>query len=489
MTDQQRDAEQQATARLAARLAALLPRLERTRREIARLQALEVRQHAEAEAIAAEWTDAAAPSDADLPHRAVAAEIGAAWRVSDRTVQRRLGEARTIAGDYPATLDALAQGRIALAHVRVIVDAGLPITHPELRHEFENAVLDYAESTSASRLAPAARRRAERFCDETVSARHARARADRSVRVTPLDDGMAELVAVLPSMLAFGVHDRLTRLAHAQRETEAATRAEDAATLPAPRAVDQLRADILADLLLTADPAAHIDRVTDAAAIRAHVQVTVPVLTLMGGEVDDPFECAVGAGLVPIDAPTARALAAEAPGWDRILTHPLTGTVLGVDRYRPSDQMRRHLAVRDRHCRFPGCRVPLSACDIDHTLDHQFGGETRADNLAHLCRRHHTLKHHSPWTVVQRGDGVLTWTSPTGRCYGDAPASRVFFAPDVDGDPVDLPLWDVESQRAGSPRTERRPHTRTVPPWVTLSDPVVGDTVTAEPVMVGTATA
>ncbi|MFX8727444.1 DUF222 domain-containing protein, partial [Acinetobacter baumannii] len=91
------------------------------------------------------------------------------------------------------TLDALAQGRIALAHVRVIVDAGLPITHPELRHEFENAVRDYAESTSASRLAPVARRRAERFCDETVSARHARARADRSVRVTPLDDGMAEL--------------------------------------------------------------------------------------------------------------------------------------------------------------------------------------------------------------------------------------------------------------------------------------------------------
>ena len=106
-----------------------------------------------------------------------------------------------------------------------------------------------------------------------------------------------------------------------------------------------------------------------------------------------------------------------------------TGEVLTVDRYRPSEQMRRMLRARDRHCRFPGCRVPASRCDIDHTLDAQYGGATATDNLAHLCRGHHTLKHHTGWRVEQRTGGVLEWTSPTGRTRQTGPPGRVRFVP------------------------------------------------------------
>jgi hypothetical protein len=83
--------------------------------------------------------------------------------------------------------------------------------------------------------------------------------------------------------------------------------------------------------------------------------------------------------------------------------------------------------VRDEHCRFPGCRIPTRRCDIDHTIAAEHDGPTELTNLAHLCRRHHTLKHHSAWRVRQTPDGVLHWTSPTGRSYPDLPARTLTF--------------------------------------------------------------
>ncbi|MHA0111389.1 hypothetical protein ACXYUI_30415, partial [Klebsiella pneumoniae] len=71
-------------------------------------------------------------------------------------------------------------------------------------------------------------------------------------------------------------------------------------------------------------------------------------------------------GLTPIDPQTARHLAARAPGWDRVLCDPVTGTVLEVDRYSPTTSQRRFLAARDRHCRAPGCRAPIGRCQLDH---------------------------------------------------------------------------------------------------------------------------
>jgi hypothetical protein len=172
-------------------------------------------------------------------------------------------------------------------------------------------------------------------------------------------------------------------------------------------------------------------------AIAAEVQLTVPVLTLLGHDVEAPVLDRYG----PIDLDTARHLAARAPGWDRVLTSPVSGNILAVDRYRPTQELRRFLRVRDETCRFPGCRMPARRCDIDHSHDHARGGRTSACNLAHLCRRHHVLKHAAEWTVEQCGDGVLRWTSPTGRIYIDRPAPVLRFVPSpvphgsFDGDP------------------------------------------------------
>lgn len=74
------------------------------------------------------------------------------------------------------------------------------------------------------------------------------------------------------------------------------------ATSPDTQTLDQRRADAMCDLLLTGAPS--LDADAGLAAVRAMVQVTIPVLTLAGLD-DDP---AVLAGHGPIDAETARAL-------------------------------------------------------------------------------------------------------------------------------------------------------------------------------------
>lgn len=57
------------------------------------------------------------------------------------------------------------------------------------------------------------------------------------------------------------------------------------------------------------------------------------------------------------------------------------------------------LVLRDRHCRFPGCRRPPIACDAHHLRHWADGGATALDNLVLLCRAHHTIIHTTGWQV------------------------------------------------------------------------------------------
>ncbi|MGZ4581773.1 MAG: HNH endonuclease signature motif containing protein, partial [Nocardioidaceae bacterium] len=57
------------------------------------------------------------------------------------------------------------------------------------------------------------------------------------------------------------------------------------------------------------------------------------------------------------------------------------------------------LVIRDRHCSFPGCRRPPIMCDAHHIKHWADGGPTRLDNLALLCRAHHTVIHQTGWQI------------------------------------------------------------------------------------------
>ncbi|UVJ41023.1 HNH endonuclease signature motif containing protein [Arthrobacter sp. CJ23] len=299
------------------------------------------------------------------------------------------------------------------------------------RHEA--VVVACAEQQAPGRVRRLAVRKAEKVQPEALTLRHERAVAERHVRVTPLPDGMAELAAVLPAAVAHGIHDRLTRMAHAHAQAEA-----NQAPCPAGmhRNVDQLRADLLSDVLLRGAPTGHDTPDGLLAAITARAAVTVPVLNLIDGGTARAAGNAAAIsttagnaeqvpadmdGRHPIDPGTARILAGQAAAWNRVLTDPFTGAVLSVDRYRPSEELKRLLTSRDSRCRFPGCGIKARDLDVDHTQDAALGGPTETGNQVGLCRRHHTLKHRSPWKTRQAGAGVLEWTSPTGRTYVDHP--------------------------------------------------------------------
>lgn len=72
------------------------------------------------------------------------------------------------------------------------------------------------------------------------------------------------------------------------------------------------------------------------------------------------------------------------------------------------------VAVRDRTCVFPWCTRPARRCDCDHITPSAASGPTCPCNLAALCRRHHRLKTHSPWTYLALDPGTYLWTSPHG---------------------------------------------------------------------------
>ncbi|MDT0117539.1 DUF222 domain-containing protein [Microbacterium sp. PRF11] len=382
----------------------------------------------------------ASSREAEMALREVASEIAAAGCLSDRSVQAQIGRALTLVDHFPATVDAWEAGALSRAHVQAIVDAGTPVPLDK-RGEFDVLAVTTAEGLSPGRLRARLATLAERLQPTTITERHRRGREERCVRVVRGENGMSDLIATLPTVLAVGIYDRLTQqsrvLIDARQDIDAPPPVSEVPGSPVPsggrscdaepdtRSADQVRADILADLLLTAAPDADPTRTEDGpgalGAIRARVQVVVPALSVLNPEREniDPAEL-VGHG--PIDIDTARRLAeATRVPWDRVLTNPVTGAVLCTDTYQRTAAIDRYLRARDRHCRWPGCTAPAIRCEVDHNLDHALGGKTHVCNLCHFCQRHHTQKQFTRWQVRQLPGGVIEFTSPTGRTYTDHP--------------------------------------------------------------------
>ncbi|OOB90187.1 hypothetical protein B0T42_13045 [Rathayibacter sp. VKM Ac-2630] len=342
--------------------------------------------------------------------RALVAELATGMRVSESLAGVLVEESRMLVNELPDTLTALREAAIAPEHTRVIIRAALELP-VEVRSRFDDAAAALARECTPPQLRRRLRSLRERLHPESLTDRHQRCAARRGVWLDGDLDGMATFHLHLPAPEAHGAFDRIDRAARSLKD------------LPdEERTLGQLRADITTALLLDGEtlpgpdgsPATAIPRGT-----RPRVSVTVPVLTLLGRS-DEP---GVLDGYGPIDPATARRLAADAPSFTRILTHPQTGAVLSVGRttYRVPADLRRALATRDATCRFPGCTRSARDSDIDHGTEWQHQGRTDADNLAHLCRHHHRLRHTTTWQVRHRPGGVLDWTSPTGRHHTTAP--------------------------------------------------------------------
>ncbi|HWL01202.1 MAG TPA: DUF222 domain-containing protein [Microbacteriaceae bacterium] len=431
-----------ALERAEAALAGAMDELGELQRRIDALQARRAQVVAEAPRLAVEIErlDGATGSQLEeFARRSARAEVALAMRVSETSADRIICDAEMLVRRLPSTLSAVERGEISwraaclVAQTASTLDELRDESAAERLAEFETAAIDLASRVAPARLRTRLQQLRDRCMSEPPEVRHAAAREARYVAIDDLEDGMSRLVALLPSVTAHAIDHRLTDLARATRDADAEDGIDDG------RKLSQRRADLLVDYLIGdyIRSGAELDPVQSAeeyerrvaagrdfgrfAGIRPTVVVTVPIATLLGA--DEP---AVLDGAVPIDAATARQLTAHATGLYRLLTDAHTGVRLDLsrERYQVTPGLRMWLRVRDETCRFPGCGRRARGCDIDHTIDWQYGGETRADNLAHLCRSHHTLKHRARWGIRQLPDGTIVWRGPTGREYSTHPGDQ-----------------------------------------------------------------
>jgi len=366
-----------------------------------------------------------------------------ARRVSESSVRAQLDEATRLSR-LPAALSALDDGLLSPSHARALAD-GVTEVPPGAESHFEQLVVPTALNASPAQTRRRARAVRERLHPLSIEVRAARRRQERRFAFEADRDGMAWLHLYAPCVEVRGAFERV----------DAAARVLASASHEH-RTIAQIRADVAADLLLHGDvqdapaeshdshpeepdtpdsPRVSVRRSTQAPAdvrrsrrdagrysrFRPTVRVTVPVLTMLGRS-EEP---AVLEGYGPIPTAVAEDLAASAPSFVRLLTHPETGTILSVGRssYAVPADLRRLVQLRDVRCRFPGCERGADRCDIDHTRSWEHGGQTSHDNLACLCRAHHRLKHQTSWQVSRPpGAGAeLVWTSPLGRTVSDSP--------------------------------------------------------------------
>jgi hypothetical protein len=156
------------------------------------------------------------------------------------------------------------------------------------------------------------------------------------------------------------------------------------------------------------------------------INVHVTLDTLLGVQHTPGWVDGFGA----VDAATTRRIAGDAT-WRRIVTDPLSGTVLDVGRtrYRPPAALAEHIQLRDLTCRRPGCDQPAAHCDLDHQIPyrpgHSTGGSTSAGQLRVLCRHHHLGKDGGGCHLTQNPDQSWTWTTALDRGY-TRPHSTIF---------------------------------------------------------------
>jgi len=75
--------------------------------------------------------------------------------------------------------------------------------------------------------------------------------------------------------------------------------------------------------------------------------------------------------------------------------------------------LRRAVFIRDRRCRFTGCRSRID--EVHHIVYYRHGGATVLSNLVGLCWHHHHLIHDTGWHIEGDPGGRLTFRSSRGR--------------------------------------------------------------------------
>lgn len=214
--------------------------------------------------------------------------------------------------------------------------------------------------------------------------------------------GMAWISALVTSVDALAIKRRLTATA------------KQVAKGPAePRTRDQLRADLFS---------AWLRGVGTPTAVKTKVFVTIPA-TLLAGSAPTPAESAAIVGHGPIDPLTAKQLFLDATAFHRVVTDPIRGVVLDMDRrsYRVTRAQRDWLVLQHGTCARDGCTRLAHESDIDHETPWARGGRTNVRELRPLCPADHTTRHRTRFRYRSRPNATVEVTTPTGFVTTEPP--------------------------------------------------------------------
>jgi hypothetical protein len=236
----------------------------------------------------AEAVAEAAGGDVELAQDVAASEIRAALAWTRRAADAQLDLARDLVERHPRVWQALYAGRIDLARARVVVDQTSHLDQETARRVAEVA-LERAGGETTGQLRARIRRLVIAVDPDSARERYETRLVDRRVVIEATDAGTANLLGLdLPPADANAALRRINRMARSAKT------AED------PRTIDQIRADILLDLLNGRDPS---QKLGDGAVVDIRVDLT----TLTGLD-DNPAEIP---GWGPVISDVARQVAVE----------------------------------------------------------------------------------------------------------------------------------------------------------------------------------
>ncbi len=379
---------------------------------------------------------------------AVAAEVGAALRISQGLAAGRVHYARAMRERLPKVGAVFAAGDIdfrlfatIVYRTDLITDAGVLAT---VDAELALAVGRWP-SMSRGRLSGAVDKIVAKADLDAVRRRRKRQR-DRQVWFATSQDGVVEMGGSLFDVDARALDKRLDGLAGTVCEHD-------------PRSSDQRRADALGALAGGAQRLGCRCGRTDCpaggrAAPGAAVMHLIAEQRTAGGQALGSQVCADGL-IAPELVAELAATATLVP-----LIHP--GDAAPEPGYVPSKALADFVRCRDLTCRWPGCERPAFDCELDHTIPYAHGGPTHAGNLKALCKTHHLIKTFLGWAEKQLPDGTLILTAPSGHTYVTTPGSALLFpslARAVGGCPapeVDIPAQDYCGDRSAMMPKRRR---------------------------------
>jgi hypothetical protein len=145
----------------------------------------------------------------DVTRRSLVGELGCGLRIPAPTAENLLEESKALVHTLPDTLTALVAGQAGYRQAQILVRETYALTG-DVARELERAVLPAAGRLSPSQFDQKVRKIRERLDPASITARHERGVADRSLTFTPARDGMCHLTGYLAAADGIAIHNRIT---------------------------------------------------------------------------------------------------------------------------------------------------------------------------------------------------------------------------------------------------------------------------------------